>query len=269
MTRLLAGAFVAALFAARGRVTGSLDVTGQWAAFAVGTLAAAAGWGFAVTLVAYFLAADTLTRWRAAEKRLRTAGITPRIETRDGVQVLVNGGIFVLCAMLAAQHANSRWVLAAIGALAAASADTWATEVGTVWGGRPSSILSGRPLATGMSGGVTFAGSLGGIGGALLVAVVGAWSCGLRDWATIAVFTAAGTIGMLADSLVGAALQTKRYCDRCREWTERRVHPCGYRTKHAAGFYWMTNDLVNFIATLSGAASSVLLARWLLPMLSA
>ena len=40
------------------------------------------------------------------------------------------------------------------------------------------------------------------------------------------------------------------------------MHPCGYRTVHAAGFRWMTNDAVNAGATLAGAAVAAGAARW-------
>ena len=66
-----------------------------------------------------------------------------------------------------------------------------------------------------------------------------------------------GIVGSVGDSLIGATLQSKRFCDRCRRWTERRVHACGFRTRHARGFYWLSNDLVNVACTFLGAAAAV------------
>jgi len=265
MLRALAGAIVAGLVTGRGRLTGSLGPSGQAAAFATGVLAAAAGWGFAATLIVFFLAADRLTRWQAEEKLRRTIAIVPQSAERNATQVLANGGFFIAFSVYALHHGNPRWTFAALGALAAASADTWATEIGTMWGGEPRSVLNGRTLARGMSGGITMAGTLASVGGALLVATVGVLSIGWRDWRAIAVVAAAGVAGALFDSYVGAALQTKRWCDRCREWTERRVHPCGYRTKHRRGIAWLTNDLVNFACTGAGAVAAVVIARFVMP----
>ena len=42
---------------------------------------------------------------------------------------------------------------------------------------------------------------------------------------------AGGLAGSLADSLVGATLQERRWCDRCAQSTERRVHSFGERTR--------------------------------------
>jgi uncharacterized protein (TIGR00297 family) len=265
MLRALAGALAAGLVTARARVTGSLGPSGQWSAFLLGVLSATASWGAATTLVAFFVAADLVTRWRSEDKvRLMIASV-PQAKLRDATQVFANGAAFVLFALLALKHPNPRWTYAALGALAAASADTWATEIGTIWGGTPRSLTTWRPMNRGMSGGVTAVGTLASVAGALFVALVGALAFGLHDWRSVAVVAAAGIAGALVDSLVGDTVQTKRWCDRCREWTERRVHPCGYRTKHRHGIIWLSNDFVNFICTGAGAVAAVAIARLLFP----
>ena len=70
------------------------------------------------------------------------------------------------------------------------------------------------------------------------------------SWGNLA---SAGLAGSVGDSLLRAGLQSKRWCEPCRTWTERRVHTCKYRTQHARGLRWMTNDTVNFLATAIGA----------------
>ncbi len=261
MMRGLVGALVAGLVTARGRATGSLSPKGQASAFLLGVLATAAGWGFAASLVTFYVAAEALTRWRAEEKARRTIAAVPQTAERNSTQVFANGAFFTAFALYALHHPNPRWRFAALGALAAASADTWATEVGTFLGNAPRSVVTWSVLAPGMSGGISGAGTLASVGGALLVAITGAFTADLRDWRAVAVLTLAGVLGALADSVAGATVQSKRWCDRCREWTERRVHPCGYRTKHRLGMVWLTNDLVNFICTASGAVAAIVLAR--------
>lgn len=265
MVRALVAALAAGLITARGRVTGSLGPGGQAAAFAIGVVSAMASWAFAITLVAFFVAADALTRWRADDKKRLTMAAVPPATRRNATQVLANGTLFVLLALFASQHPNPRWTFAALGALAAASADTWATEIGTLWGGVPRSVRNGRPIAAGMSGGISTVGTLAAVGGAALVAAVGTWACGLRDWRAAAVIVAAGVAGAMADSFAGATVQARRWCDRCSAWTERRVHSCGYRTKHRRGIYWLTNDLVNFICTGAGAVAAIIIARLVFP----
>jgi uncharacterized membrane protein len=60
--------------------------------------------------------------------------------------------------------------------------------------------------------------------------------------------------GALADSLLGATLQDRRWCATCARECETPVHDCGTATQRRRGFAWMTNDAVNLLATAVGAA---------------
>lgn len=234
------------------RRAGSLTRSGQWAATVLGTLVTAAGWGWAALLVGYFVSSSALTRLGRAAKAARTASVLPEQEARTATQVLANGGLFATGVVLAALLDDPRWAIAGSGALAAAAADTWATELGTLWGGVPRSILSGRAVEPGESGGIT----LVGLGGSALAAVLVALAAGAilaadRNGTTGLIL--AGLAGSVGDSLLGATVQSKRWCARCRTWTERWVHPCGIATSHLRGVRWMTNDTVNLLATVVGA----------------
>ena len=263
--RALVGALVAGIVAALARRAGALTAGGRWAAFATGTLVAAAGWRWALLLIAYFVLSSLLTRLGAAAKSRLTAPVLPDQRERNALQVLANGGLFTLAMLFGELLGERRLLIAGLGALAAAAADTWATEIGLLWGGTPRSILSGRGLPAGVSGGITIAGTAASIVAAALVGFTGAWLMGAGD-RSIAIprlgaddrslaipLLVAGIAGSLADSVLGASLQSKRWCEHCRMWTERRVHTCQYRTQHARGLRWMTNDAVNFLATVIGA----------------
>lgn len=250
------------MIAGAARRAGSLTGSGQWAAFVVGTAATAAGWPWAFLLIGYFVASSALTRFGHATKAERTASTLPDARGRDAVQVFANGGVFAAAVLagsfvgdVAGDSSATRlaWQVVGLGALSAAAADTWATEIGTLWGGTPRLLLTGRPVPPGVSGGVTLAGSGASVVAAALIALAATWV--LQD-ATPPVARAVflgGVAGSLFDSLLGATLQSKRWCERCRTWTERRVHTCQYRSQHARGLRWMTNDTVNFLATVGGA----------------
>jgi uncharacterized protein (TIGR00297 family) len=257
IVRGLLGGVIAGAITSVSRRAERLSTSGQWAAFFAGILAAAAGWAWAGALIAFFATATLLTGWRAAEKARLTERTLPHSTQRDGKQVLANGGVFVLLALAAHATGQGRLAAGALGALAAASADTWSTEIGTLFGGTPRSILSWRPLATGLSGGVTRIGSLAGLAGAAFIGAFGVLMVADGRLGFVLAVTAGGVIGSIADSMIGAAMQSKRYCDRCEEWTERRVHPCGYRTKHRAGVSWMSNDVVNLLGSCAGALAAM------------
>jgi uncharacterized protein (TIGR00297 family) len=258
LVRVLAGAAVAGAVAAGARRSGALSSSGQWAAVVAGIIATAAGWWWAGTLIAFFVSSSALTRWHAREKARATAGTVPAEAGRTAAQVMANGGLFVLAAIGWRAGGAGRLAFAALGALAAASSDTWSTEIGTVFGGTPRLITTGREVEPGMSGGVSAAGFGAGIAGALFVAVLGAFAVPQHRARLAMAAAIGGFAGCLADSAIGATLQSKRFCDRCSRWTERRVHDCGSRTRHTRGIHWMSNDAVNLCGTLAGATVSVL-----------
>lgn len=236
---------------------GNLAPSGAWAALLVGAMASAAGWGWAVLLIAWFVASSALTRLGAAVKEARSRSTLAPSSARTARQVLANGGLYATCALVGTVSGDLRWQLAALGALAAASADTWATEIGLRWGGTPRALFGGHPLPPGMSGGVTAAGLLGSVAGAGAVALGGALVCDAAGAGPLVGVATAGVLGALSDSALGAAWQTRRWCADCACFTERSVHDCGRATTHARGLPWMTNDTVNLLATGVGAVAAL------------
>lgn len=263
MTRILVGALVASLIAVLARRARSLSTTGAVAAVTIGTVASAAGVNWAVLLILYFASSTALSRLGRAEKERRTVGVVEKGGERDAAQVYANGFVFLAAAAGMCLHADTAWVALGAGALAASAADTWATEIGTLYGGEPRSILTGRPLAPGTSGGISLAGTVASVAGALfvaLVAVAGNTASSGRVSLAWAVFVG-GVAGSFADSLVGATVQSRRWCESCRRETERRVHDCGSTTTAKRGLSWLDNDVVNFLSTAVGGLLAAALVR--------
>jgi uncharacterized protein (TIGR00297 family) len=260
VVRAAIGLLAAVAIALAARRARSLSRSGAIAAVVVGTAAVAAGWGWGTLLFIYFVLSTLLSRAGAAEKAARTAGIVEKGGARDATQVIANGGVFalgVLGTLAAAPATAPVLAAAAAGALAAATADTWATEIGTLVGGTPRALLTLRQAPPGTSGAMSAAGTAAMVAGALFVALTARW-LGLTDaFGAVAI---AGCVGALADSLLGATLQERRWCDACERATERRVHDCGATTRLTGGLAMVDNDGVNFAATLTGAAVAALLA---------
>ena len=248
-----------AIAVAAGRMR-MLSPSGVIAAIASGTACAAAGWSWAFMLIAFFGASSGLTRFGARQKQV-TEGLVEKGGRRDALQVLANGGVFSFAALMSIVSLSPAWTVVGAGALAAATADTWATEIGTLAPGLPRSITTRRPLPTGTSGGVTLLGSLGGIAGAAFVALC----AGMSGWPAVAVAgaVAGGIAGTTADSLLGATVQARRWCAECAVATERVLHMCGRKTEPAGGFQWLDNDGVNLAATAVGATVALAVAAML------
>ncbi len=238
--------------------TRALSASGAVAATSIGTAAVAAGWSWAALLILYFVSSTFLSRVGRERKRLRTAGMIQKPGPRDARQVMANGIVFLVAACFAASGIGplDLAMAAGAGALAASAADTWATEVGTLIGQTPRSILDGRPLAIGASGGVTLAGSLASVAGAAFIAsviMVGGWPTHAL-WAT----AAGGIAGSAADSIMGRTIQQRRWCDVCGTRTEMELHECGASSRRIGGIGFIDNDAVNLLATVVGALVALL-----------
>ncbi len=199
------------------------------------------GWGGLALLGAFLLSGSLLTQLAQRQGPRRTAR-----------QVLANGGVATVAALFGAWSAAS-------GAIAAAAADTWATEVGAFSPFPPRLITSGRRVTRGRSGGITALGTLGGVAGALVIAWL-AHALAPRGAAPgLATLTGAGVAGMLADSLLGATLQGKYQCPACDARFERAQTVCHEPVRLTGGWGWLDNDGVNLAATVCGAAVAAVL----------
>jgi len=255
LTNFDIGAVAAAAIALIAYRTAALNASGAIVAFFVGTATyGALGPPGAAVLLAFFVTSVALSR--AGKSRKRTLLIdVGKLGPRDATQVLANGGIAALCALLSLWQ--PRYAFAFAGAFAAATADTWGTEIGTLAARAPHSILTLRPVATGLSGGVTLPGTLAEFAGAIFIAAVAL----LVDPRAFVPVCAGGIAGALLDSVLGASLQSLRWCPQCKRATEREPHVCGANTTPLRGLSWFGNDTVNFAATVTGAAIAFALAR--------
>jgi len=259
MPRSVAGATLAAIVAGLAWRLRSLSWSGALAAVLVGAAAAAAGWRWAALLIAWFVVSAALSSWRAAAREARTRGVVAKRGARDAVQVAANGALFVGGALLNMPWPGAGWDVFALGALATAAADTWATEIGTLAPHQPRSILTLSPVVRGMSGGVTAVGTLALVVGALAVA----GGARLLGWPGTVVVPVAlgGVVGALLDSILGATIQERRRCNGCGAPTERQRHSCGSSTQRTGGIRWVSNDMVNVFSGVAGGALAWLLSR--------
>ena len=248
---------LAAIVAVAAYYARALTLGGALAAFGVGAATfAAGGWEGALVLFAFFIPSTVLSRVGRARKRaLADVG---KQGARDAWQVLANGGVAAACILLALRY-GAPLAAAFAGAFAAAAADTWGTEIGTLSQATPRSIFTLRPVAAGLSGGVTLLGTLAEFAGAAVVALVAA----LLGVAAFLPVVIGGIAGAFVDSLLGATLQALRFCPACQTECETNPHLCGTPTVVRRGITWIENDAINLAATLTGAIAAGLLARLL------
>ena len=232
-------------------------MSGAVAAAVVATLSIAAGWSWGILLLSFFATATALSKMGERTKAELVGPVVEHGIERNARQVLANGGVYALSAFGYLVVPSPIWHALAAGALAASAADTWATEVGTLAGGEPVSIVSAKKVSRGTSGGVTLLGTAASLGGALFIASVTT----LANWPVpFAAVAVGGMAGSLADSLLGATLQDRRWCDQCTRSTERLTHSCGSTTRHTDGIVGLDNDGVNAICSGVGALVALLMS---------
>jgi len=250
LARAIAGGLVAVSVTLVARRRRTLSTSGAVTAAGVGTLAIAAGWSWGILLISHFVAASALSKLGERKKAALVGPVVEKGGERDVDQVLANGGIYAIAALGYLVFPSPIWYAVGIGSLAASAADTWATEIGTLAGGEPVSIISAKRVPPGTSGGVTVLGTVAGAGGALFIGA----GATLANWPVpFAAVALGGIAGALADSLLGALVQARRWCDLCAKSTERLVHSCGTPTRHTGGIAGFDNDAVNAVCSGVGA----------------
>ena len=160
-------------------------------------------------LAAFFILGVSATGW------------TFNIKTKDGLaekrqgkrnagQVFANAGVAAILSLLAiyntADAAMLNLMLAA--GFSAATADTLSSELGNIYGRRYYHILSFKKMQRGVNGAVSIQGTVAGIFGSAVIALVYALGTGWNA-PHFLIIIVAGTAGNIADSILGLTLENK------------------------------------------------------------
>ena len=199
-------------------------------------------------------------------------------KARDHWQVLANGGIFMLLAMLAFLN-ESGWLdsflgihtevlrfsetchLLALISLSVSCADTLSSDFGRVWGGSPRNIITGKRMIKGVSGGVTGAGFVGAFLGAVSIAIFVFWTELSSLGSSTSLFwivVVFGFMGSVLDSVLGVLFQAKYLDEKGNQVDSSRG---GTRTL-AKGYPWVTNDVVNAVTGILMLLVAVMYLCW-------
>lgn len=261
----------------------SLSLNGFFASVLVGTIIfGLGGIAWAILLLAFFVSSSILSKMF----RKRKSGVDEKFSKgsqRDAGQVFANGAVAACLALtwfvtrLVGPGSNGNtWIWVAFaGSLAAATADTWGTELGVLSRRRPVLITKFKPVDPGTSGGISLMGALAALAGAALIAWLAvimskAGWVSRRDpdvdhWIQFALITFAGFAGSLVDSLLGATKQAIYFCHSCQKETEKHpLHTCGKHTDLKRGWAWLNNDWVNAACVLAGALIAGLLSTFVI-----
>lgn len=183
------------------------------AAFTGAFLGSAIFWGGGTTglalLAVFFILGAGATAWKLNIKK--QAGLAESSDGRRNTgQVLANAGVAAILALFAKCCINTADMIQLMIAsgFSAAAADTLSSELGNVYGKRYYHILSFRKMQRGANGAVSLAGTISGVIGSAVIALVYVLGAGW-DAQHFLIIIIAGTAGNAADSILGLTLENK------------------------------------------------------------
>ncbi|WP_158828273.1 DUF92 domain-containing protein [Mucilaginibacter lacusdianchii] len=182
---------------------------------------AGAGNSGILIMAVFFVLGTVATSWNLKVKQqLKVAEYNSG--RRKASQVLANAGVAALAGLLIILIPSIKPGLQLLiaASFTSATADTLSSELGTVYGRNFYNVLTLRKDTRGLDGVVSLEGTLIGNAGSAFIASIYSLSYG---WGWFGWLTLCGTLGNLADSLLGAALERRNI---------------------------LKNDMVNFLNTL-------------------
>lgn len=201
------------------------------------------GLSWTLPLLAFFLSSVILTRFHD-----RFRGKVRLASRRNAWQVLANGLWAILASAAYLVFREPMLIYLYVSLVAAVTADTWASETGPVFHRRCFSLAHGRMRASGVSGGISPAGSLAALAGALGVSILASvLFFGELRWLLVMATGLSGFLASFVDTLLGAFLEG--HLDRMKVF--------GHEGMQEA---LTPNDLVNLLASLT--APLFFLAIW-------
>ena len=207
---------------------------------------------FGFTVLSAFLIFSVLVD-KVKKKCAQPDTVTKKEGTRDAVQVLANGLIPLMMAVLYSGTQNFAFLVGYVASLAEAFADTSASSVGWL-STRAFDIFRGKEVKRGLSGGMSPIGTLAALFASVIFALL-PLIFGIKSLAVFLIIAFSAFLGTVFDSLLGSLLQVKYKCRVCGEITERELH-CKKRTEKVSGFEFFDNDVVNLLSGLFSAVIS-------------
>ncbi|NTU52207.1 MAG: DUF92 domain-containing protein [Chlorobiaceae bacterium] len=267
---LLGGLFalLVALFSIKVKF---LQNSGATATFLLGTtIFGVGGFVWTVPLLTFYFLSSILSKL-GHKRKAKFDLVFEKGSQRDAGQVYANGGVAWFMMVLYSLTGDPYLFFAYLGTLAAVQADTWATEIGTMWPNAKARLITTfKDVAVGTSGGVSipgtsasFIGSIFICSSAVLMNVPWIGQFGIVQ--SLLVIGLSGLFASLVDSFFGATVQAQ-YFDPIRKKVTERTHsiaPDGSRVVNELmkGYHFVNNDLVNTLCALSGSAVAYVVVR--------
>jgi len=231
---------LAILFGITAFLLNWLTYDGALSAGIFGTISYGIGnWQVALIVLFFFVSASLVSKDIAATEN----SVSVKFR-RDGSQVWSNG--FWLCLWVLIWFISDQlmFLIAAIASIATATADTWATELGSKVKSKTFLITNFDSVSAGTDGGISIKGSFAALIGASLIAGIFWLSVSEIQVAILVTIIVAGFLGCFIDSYLGAKLQGHSL-------------KISFLSNNESGTITVSNNIVNWLST--GSASILVL----------
>ncbi|KAM6146328.1 transmembrane protein 19 isoform 2-T2 [Phoenicopterus ruber ruber] len=262
----------------------SLDHSGALGGLVVGFILTVANYSFFTSLFVFFFTSSKLTKWKKDIKQQIDSEYKEGGQ-RNWVQVLCNGGVPTELAVLymiengpgeipidfSKEYTASWMCLSLLGALACSAGDTWASEIGSVMSkNKPRLITTWEKVPVGTNGAVTLVGLLASLLGGMAVGIayfitqlifVADLEISAPQWPIIVFGAAAGLLGSIVDSYLGATMQYSGFDQNIGMVVNHQTKD----SKHISGKPILDNNAVNLFSSIIIALVLPGMAWWCWP----
>ena len=237
----------------------TLDLGGTLSAYLLGAITLwILRFGGFLLLVVFFISCNIVGKVsESIRKQRRTVEVGEKKgHRRDAMQVMANGLMAVIAALIWFFGARDQALIMFGAALAESTGDTFAGEIGRLSRRTPVSIRTLKQVTPGVSGGVTVLGILAAFLSSAFISLL--WYVFFSDAGYGVTFPGAllvcllGFAGTIVDSYLGATVQALYYDPESKALTEKEEVD-GRKLELSRGIRWVDNDMVNLISNVFSA----------------
>ena len=167
---------------------------------------------------------------------------------RTFLQVLINGGLGTLFIILYGIFNKKYLFIVSIVSLGGCFIDSISSDVGVLSKNDPYDFVKMKRIPKGISGGISFLGTLSALISSFVIAFVTYKYLNL-SYLYLFLITSLIFLQTIVDSILGSLFQAKYKCVKCKIMTEKKEH-CDKKTKLIEGISWVNNNMVNLISSV-------------------
>ena len=173
---------------------------------------------------------------------------------RNAIQVISNGIIALIMLLIFSLTQSEIYLTGFLVSLSISLCDTISSDVGTFMKGSTYDIITWKPVQVGVSGGISFTGTIAGLMSSILFAISAGFMYDINT-SNLFMIVAGGVAGMITDSILGSKWQSRYLLHG--KITEEKSEKALYHS----GYQWLDNNMVNLVSNLLVSLLSLMFVK--------